>query len=372
MIIEVKVSEFKKKVARSLGVVQAKAIIPALSRVKLEVDGKGHAVMSASDLASSVIQSTDVTLKSTEPGTILLPAKMVDHMVGHLKGDAPLTISTEGNTIHLKAGNFKGKLAGLSVDQFPLIEAQPPIKYTLNREALVGVISKVEAAAPTKAGRHSVTSIQIESNATGLRAVASDGFRIAIADAPGAGGGEFTIQLPKSVLGLIKDIPNVNGVVSLAESETNFFFVAGDEQVLVRKPMTKFPPYQKALALANFKTSFKASVDDFKYVLEGVSATVDGKVPAVVLNADGTNVFLHATNEESNYSEETLITPVAGPAVTTKINPAFFNDFLGQAAGEVTVELIDTRSLIRLSNGANYRYLVMPLLPDTPKEQAAK
>ncbi len=355
MKIEVKVSEFKKKVARSLGVIQAKAIIPAFSKVKLEVIAGQPAKMSASDLTASVIQTADVTVKANGEGIILLPAKVVDNMMGNLEGDV-LTIETDGDSILLKSKGFKAKLAGMPASQFPAIEQKPATKFSVNNGALRNVISKVEAAAPTKAGRHSVTSIQIESTAAGLRAVASDGFRIAIADVLGAGAGEFVIQLPKSVLGLIKAIPG--DVVELSESETNFFFSSGAEQVLVRKPMTKFPPYQKALNLAKFNTDFKLDAEILRRAISGVSATIDGKAPAITISVDGMGLTLSSSNEEGS-SEQELTVPVNGVPNTARINQTFINDFLGQAEGEISVQLVDAKNLVKFSNGG----LVSSLAP---------
>lgn len=368
MKIDVQASELAKKIQRALGVVQSKVTIPVLAFVKVEVLSVNEAKISGSDLGMSMIQTVDITLKSEQAGTLLLPAKKISEIIANVPSNAVVSIDDEGGVLNIKAGKYKGKIPTVAANLFPAIEARPETQFVINKAALKSVIEKVEVAAPTKAGRHSVASILLESNATTLRAVASDGFRIAIADQAGAGGGEFSIQLPKTLLGVLKEIPGVG--VQFSESETNFFFLGEKEQILIRKPTTKFPAYQKALGMVGFVTTAEIPVPMFKQAIAVVNPVTDSKNPSVFLTFGGGAEMTVSSASTEGEAEDTVDIKFQGQPNKVKLNQNFILDFLNQAEGSATVQVINETSLVKLTNGEGFTYLVMPLLPEV--KEAAK
>ena len=135
--------------------------------------------------------------------------------------------------------------------------------------------------------------------------------------------------------------------------------------------MHKFPPYQRALGIAEFNTEVKVQTSELKDGLREVGATVDGKRPEVVLTVSESGVRLRTSEEEGGASETEVAATVSGIPNEVKLNPRFIDDFLSQAEGEITVQIMGADKLVKFSNGPNYIYLVMPNLPKEPKKEVA-
>lgn len=189
--------------------------------------------------------------------------------------------------------------------------------------ALDQLLRRVKKAVPRRAGRHSVTSIKFESDGTKIRAVASDGWRIAIAEA--------------------------------------------------RVPMTKFPPYGRAAALSNFRTTVTFSAHSLRTALFHLKPAIDRTIPSVTFHISKSQVRIAAGNAETVLAGA----KVSGKNNKVKINPAFINDFLSPVSdklyaggvsiptlAEVTMEIANQTTPVRLSNGPEYVHLIMPCLPE--------
>ena len=362
MKITVKVSELKKKMDRALGVIPSKATIPVLANVKIEVLSANQALISGSDLGMSMIQSVEIALVSDQAGALLLPVKTVADILAPLVSDAQVVIETEGETITLKCAKLKVKLPGTPLAQFPAIEPKPETQFHIKTSALKEIIARVEYAAPAKGGRQSVPSVLLESNDTTLQAVATDGFRIAIAKVAGAGAGTFSIQLPKTLLGLLKELPGE--AIAFAESENNFFFVGDGEQILIRKPNTKFPPYQRVL-VQEYTTEATLPVPSLSTLLAEITPVLDKDNPAVNVTVAGGELTMYGSSSLVGEAEDSVpvtVDPTLAADNKVRLNPRFIQDFLGQAEGKVTVSLLAANKLVKFSNEKNdYLYFVMPM-----------
>ena len=367
MKITVRINEFKRLLEEARRVIQPKPIIPALGRVKVDVFSNKRATVSCGDLATYLIQPFEVV--DGDAGSFLLHAKKAyDFLKGYKDGTA--TIEADGKHSIIKVGKATAKVAGLDVNQFPPVEAMPEVKFEISLKFFKRLLERVERACPDEPGRHSVTSVKFEGDGRRLRAVASDGFRIAIAEAP-CDCAEFAFQIPKSCLPPLKR--REGKVFQFAQSEIDFFFRTEHGVITqVRKPLTKFPPYQKVLAMTNFKTEVKIQASDLKDALREVRATVDGKRPAFVLTVSESGLRLRTSEEEGGASETEVAATISGIPNEVELNHNFINDFLSQAEGEITVQFIGRKELVKFSNGPNYIYIMPLFLPDELKKVAAK
>ncbi|HKW34428.1 MAG TPA: hypothetical protein VJN92_15565 [Candidatus Acidoferrum sp.] len=364
MKITVKVNEFKRLLEEARAVIPKKPIPSSLVCVKVDVNDAKQATLSASNLTMSIFQAFEVVDGDT--GSFLLHAKEAHAFLKRHK-DGTATVEVDAKHVTIKIGQASMKIKAMAVDQFPALESMPEVKYTFSLKFFKRILAKVEAAVPDKAGRHSVPTVKIESDGSKLRAVASDGYRIAIADAP-CDGGVFELQIQKMCLPVFKR--REGAWFHFAESDTNFFFRTEGVVLSIRKPQTKFPPVQKALSMANFKTEFKISAGSFKEALRQVETTVHGKVPGIHLMISEQGLRLKSADDEGGESETQVPAAVTGTANSTRLNLQFIDEFLSQAEGDVLVQFIDRNSLVKFSNGPNYIYLVMPLLPDKCEEAA--
>ncbi|VVB51620.1 Uncharacterised protein [uncultured archaeon] len=372
MKIQVKANELAKKLQRALGVIPAKPTIPVLAYVKLETTSATTATLSALDLGMAIIQTISVALVSTELGTILLPARVLSQLLAPLPSDAVVTIENQDKTIVVKSGKLlkEAKLPGMDVALFPAIDPRPATTANFNSAAFKKVIGRAEFAAPTKQGRSTVPSVLLESTAAYLRGVATDGARVAVADVKGAGAGELSIQLPKSFLAVLKEI--TGEVIQFSQSENNLFFATESETMFVRVPTTKFPPYQKVLAFADYVSEFDIAVPSFKTSLDIIAVTADSKAPAVVVTATAEELNLASSSAADGMTDSAVDIKLQGPANKARVNLSFVNEFLGQCEGSVKVQMSNPTSPVRITSGDDYQYFIMPMLEQAPATEEKK
>lgn len=361
MKIKVVVKELQRKMQRSLSVIQAKITIPALENVKIDVLSVNKAIISGSDLGMSMIQSVDVVLQSDSLGSMLLPAKRLAAVLAVLPSEAEVILESDGVTpTQVSCGKkFKAVIPAVSTALFPAIEQMPEAQFTINNAALKLIIARTEFAAPSKGGRTAVPSVLIESTATLLRGAATDGFRIAVADVPGAGAGEFTIQLPKTVLGVLKELPGA--VVTFSKTENSLFFNGDGEQILVRQPQTQFPPYQRAFA-QKYVTELNVPVPTLKSMIEIVSPFMDSDVSAVNVSAADGELYMVAESALTGTGTAQETVAQTGVANKLRMNPKFVLEFLSQVEDTVKLELSTERTLAKFTNAkGDYQYFIMPM-----------
>jgi DNA polymerase III sliding clamp (beta) subunit (PCNA family) len=374
MKIQVKAGVLLKKLQRALTVIPSKPTIPALGFAKVDVINATSATISGSDLGMSIVTSVDIELKSNEVGSFLLPAKSVAAQLALVPSDANVTIDVQGTTLFISAGKIlnKAKFATPTVSVFPAVETAPKATNNFNAAALKKVVGRVECAAPTKQGARATASVLIESSDTNLRAVASDGGRIAVADYNGAGAGIISFQIPKNFLPLLKDI--TGDVIGFSQSETNYFFQSNGEQLLIRIPTTKFPAYAPIFKGLDekFKTNLSLAVPSLQSAVAIASVTSEEKTSAIYLSTTADEVSVSSTNVEGE-TESVLETAVTGDAQSkVKLNKNFIQDFLGQSEGQAQVQFINGQSLVKFSNGPDYQYLLMPLTEKSEEKEEKK
>ena len=370
MKVIVRVNEFKRVLEEARFVVIPSPTDhfippPVLYYVKIDVNSDKTATIARDSISMSLVQSFEVVDGST--CSFLLPTKQVhDFLKRHVDGTA--TIETDDKNVILKVGASTGRFSSMAVRDFPQIETMPESKYTVSLKFLKRLMTQVESACPEKPGRQSVASVKLESDGTKLRAVASDGYRIAIADALGDFG-PFDFQIPKNIVPVLKRREGPK--VEIAESATNFFFRTESVVVRFNKPVTTFPVCQKALNLDGFKGTVKVASKDLKSAILKLKTTHDEKAPAVTFEVSAGCLHLTSTRLDASGSDSLEVETHGEPGTFT-LNPNFVLDCLSQMEGEVTIEYIDARKLVRLSAGSNYRHLIQTLIPITPPKTVPK
>lgn len=369
MKITLATKELSRALAKAIAVVQSKVTIPVLSNIKLDFNGVS-ATISASDLGQSIVATLPILSADADAGSVLLPARKLQEILGAATAEQ-ITIDQNGEQVSIKIGKYTAKIRVTSPSAFPVIPTAPPTKYVLNLGVLKSLIDKVEVVVPSKEGRYAQTVIQLERTGTTLRAVATDGYRITVADAVEGGNGDFTLLLTKAILPVIKDM--AGDVVEFSESDNHYFYTVPNLVVLSNKPSQKFPDYKPALT-NSFKTNVVVPVADLQSAIARVLAFVDSENAQMTFSVDATSGELNLSSASDDGNADDQITAkMEGIPNTARLNPTYVQDFLSKSTGDVIVEFISEKKLVRLSNGTTFQSLVMPMRDpaETKKEEAA-
>jgi len=348
-----------------MGVVEKRQTMAVLNNLLFEVTSDGL-TLTGSD--SEVELRSKVPLNLAEPGELTVPARKLFDLVRSLGDGTELQFSKQAERLVMKAGRSRFTLATLAAVEFPSTDVGEVI-FTLSiaQKALKEVLERVAFAMAVSDVRYYLNGMLFEVRGSGLRCVATDGHRLAIADTQSELGGlsvERQIILPrKGVLELQKLLEGVDEPVSLAFSRNHVRAQVGASQFTSKLIEGKFPDYEAVIPIGAEK---KAVVEReaLRTALQRAAILANEKYRGVRLELVAKTLRVSAQNpeQEEAYEELNAETDVSGISVGFNVN--YLLDAISALDGEsLTLALRDSNSSGLLTGGAGgrIRHVVMPL-----------
>ncbi len=201
-----------KALAHAQGVVEKRNTIPILANVLLKAE-KGALHLSATDMELEIVET--VRADVAQPGATTAPAAMLYDIVRKLPegSDVELDCPAGKDQLTIKAGRSHFKLGCLPVDDFPqMAGGELPHSIKLSVDSLIHLIDRTKFAMSTEETRYYLNGIYLHAATSHgtkvLRAVATDGHRLARMEVPLPEGGEGMpgIILPRKAVGEIRKL----------------------------------------------------------------------------------------------------------------------------------------------------------------------
>src|SRR6201999_4499197 len=181
---------------RALGHVQSaverRNTIPILSNVLLSAE-RDRLTFSATDLDLEIID--EAFAQVDQPGQITAPAHTLYEIVRKLPEGADVSLSFTGEDPRLtvSAGRSRFNLPVLPAGDFPVMSSEGlSARISIDTNDLIRLIDKTRFAISTEETRYYLNGLYlhtvVENGVTKLRAVATDGHRLALAEMPAPDG----------------------------------------------------------------------------------------------------------------------------------------------------------------------------------------
>ncbi len=358
---------------KSLGhvqnVVERRNTIPILSNVKLNA-GDGKLSLNATDMDLDIVDATAAEV--SEPGETTAPAHTLYEIVRKLPDGAEVELdATAGDgQMVLRSGRSRFTLSCLPAGEFPVMSGgELPVSFDLAALELKDLIDKTRFAISTEETRYYLNGIYLhaaENSAPVLRAVATDGHRLASAEADlpnGAGEMPGVIIPRKTVQELHKLIEETEAEirVSMSDAKIQFSF---DGVVLTSKLIDgTFPDYERVIPQGNDK-DLKVERKAFGDAVDRVSAISTEKSRAVKLTMEAGKLVLSASSPESGSATDELETDYAGERLEIGFNSAYLLEIMRQVEGDtINMSMSDAASptIIREEGDDSALYVLMPM-----------
>jgi DNA polymerase-3 subunit beta len=350
-------------------VVERRNTIPILANVLLRAEGNELA-LKATDLDLEIVERVPAEVE--QGGAATVPAHMLYDIVRKLPDGAEISLDTgSGQTMALKAGRARFSLQMLPDADFPDLQTGDlPISFTVPAELLKRLIDRTQFAISTEETRYYLNGIYFHVVGAGgearLRAVATDGHRLAKAEAPAPEGsiGMPGIILPRKTVGEIQKLlerPDAEVTVSLSDSKLR---LAMGDLVLTSKLIDgTFPDYERVIPKANDKvlTLDKA---DFERAVDRVSTVSSDRGRAVKLSLADDRMVLAVNNPDSGSATDEIPVDYGADPLEIGFNSRYLLDIAGQLTTENAIfRLADPGSptLIEGSGEADALYVLMPM-----------
>jgi DNA polymerase-3 subunit beta len=350
-------------------VVERRNTIPILANVLLRADGS-ELSLKATDLDMEIVDRVPAAVDQAGASTV--PAHMLYDIVRKLPDGSEIELDTSsGQTMALKAGRARFSLQMLPDADFPDLNAgELPFAFTLPSEALKRLIDRTQFAISTEETRYYLNGIYFhvigEGGQARLRAVATDGHRLAKAELPAPAGsaGMPGLIVPRKTVGEVqKLIENPDSEVAVALSETKIRFSIGDLVLTSKLIDGTFPDYERVIPKANDK-ELKVDKADFERAVDRVSTVSSDRGRAVKLSLSEDKMVLAVNNPDSGSATDELPVEYGSEPMEIGFNSKYLMDIAGQlTTGDAVFRLADSGSptLIQDAGDADALYVLMPM-----------
>ena len=301
---------------RALGhvtsVVERRTTIPILSNVLLKASDRALQ-FKATDLEREVSDAAPADI--SQSGAATVPAHVLHEIVRKLADGAQVEITRdpEKERLSLRSGHSRFTLQTLAPEDFPdLAAGEFAHKFEIAAKDLKRLIDKTRFAISTEETRYYLNGIYLHTAQRGkeqtLRAVATDGHRLAQAELPapkGANGMAGIILPRKTVHELHRLIEESDSSVSVAVSAAKARFEIGTITLTSKLIDGTFPDYGRVIPKANDK-QLKVPNAEFIKAVDRVSTIASERGRAIKLNINGDKLVLSVNNPEGGSATEEI------------------------------------------------------------------
>ena len=346
-----------------IGVVERRQTMPVLANVLLIARGDKLTV-TGTDLEVELVAAATVTVQ--QPGDVTVPGRKLLEIMRTLPEKATVSLVREAERVVVKAGRSRFTLSSLPASEFPVIEeinAKQVIR--VGREHFRRLIEKTHFAMAQQDVRYYLNGTLIETSGKTLRAVATDGHRLSMAEtelAEATEGSQQVIVPRKGILELQRILAG-DGELELSIGSNHVRAQIGDIRFTSKLIDGKFPEYGRVIP-AKPPFAMSAGRDALRQALQRTSILSNEKYRGVRLTF-GTNLLtIQAHNPEQEEAEDQIEVGYTGTEMEIGFNVTYLLDALAAVdVDTVEVALTDSNSscLIRTPGDNSVKFVVMPM-----------
>src|SRR5450432_3465759 len=360
-----KVTVERAQLLKSLGhvhrVVERRNTIPILGNVLIRAEN-ARLSLKATDLDLEVTET--LAAETSTGGSTTVPAHMFYDIVRKLPDG-------DHSVLAIRAGRSRFTLQTLPENDFPdLAAGDMTHSFTLAAPDMKRLIDRTQFAISTEETRYYLNGIYLHTagsaKAATLRAVATDGHRLAQIDLPLPKGAEGMpgVIVPRKTVGEVQRLIEDNEAEVLIElSLGKIRFTLGNVVLTSKLIDGTFPDYGRVIPQNNDKELI-VDKKDFEAAVDRVSTISSERGRAVKLALSAGKLVLSVTNPDSGSATEELEVEYASEALDIGFNSRYLLDIAAQIEGEVAVlRLADPGSptLVQDKDAKGALYVLMPM-----------
>lgn len=347
------------------GVVERRQTLPVLSNVLLVVEGQ-QLSLTGTDLEVELVGRVSLD-EPAEPGEITVPARKLMDICKSLPNDALIDIRVDDQKLLVKAGRSRFSLSTLPANDFPTVEEGPgSLTLSLSQSRLRRLIERTSFAMAQQDVRYYLNGMLLEVQTGILRAVATDGHRLAMCSM--AAEIEQTerhqVIVPrKGILELARLLTEQDANVSIILGQHHIRATTGEFTFTSKLVDGKFPDYERVLP----RGGDKLVVADRQGLREAFSRTAilsNEKYRGIRLQLVAGLLKIQANNPEQEEAEEEIAVDYNGSQLEIGFNVSYLLDVLGvMTTDQVRLILSDSNSsaLVQEADNDDSAYVVMPM-----------
>ncbi|MDG1212156.1 MAG: DNA polymerase III subunit beta [Paracoccaceae bacterium] len=369
MKVSIERAALLKAMSRAQGVVERRTTIPILSNVLIEAEGD-KVSFRATDLDIEILESLPAMVE--QAGATTIPAHTLHEIARKLPDGAMISLTEEPGEgrLQVSAGRAQFTLPTLPKEDFPVMaSSEYDVNYAITSPILRRLFEKANFAISTEETRYYLNGIYlhtIEEDGSKLRAVATDGHRLARIDTdlpPGAAGAPGVIVPRKTVGELRKLLENDEARINVSVSETKIRFAAEGLTLTSKVIDGTFPDYTRVIPQGNTKR-LEVDAAEFAKTVDRVSTVSAERSRAVKLSLEEDRLTLSVNAPDSGSATDEVAVAYSDEAMEIGFNAKYLLEIASQVDHENAVMMFNgpgDPTLVREGDDDSAIYVVMPM-----------
>lgn len=346
-------------------VVERRNTIPILSNVLMSA-ADGKVTLVATDLDIEVSEDTAADVNA--PGQITAPAHTLYDIARKLPDGAQVSLQINADDrLDIDAGRSHFTLPLLPSGDFPKMTADGfTHNFVLKAPELRRLIDKTRFAISTEETRYYLNGIYVHAHDGALRAVATDGHRLALAemDLPAGGEGLPGVIIPRKTVAEIRRlIDGGEADVAISVSEAKIRFHYGSAVLTSKLIDGTFPDYERVIPKGNEK---ELTIDNkvFADAVDRVATISAEKSRSIKVSLTQDSLALTVNNPESGNAHEELMVDYSAEPLEIGFNAKYLLDVANQIEGRDATFFLDSPAspaLVKDAEDPGALFVLMPL-----------
>tara|TARA_R110002049_G_scaffold20717_29_gene76082 strand:- start:195 stop:1292 length:1098 start_codon:yes stop_codon:yes gene_type:complete len=346
-----------------IGVVERRQTMPILSNVLL-VARDGELSVTATDLEVELVARAEVNVESG--GEITVSGRKLLDICKALPDGADIQLAVSGEKVSVRSGRSKFSLTTLPAAEFPTVEdIKAGQTITVPQEVLSKLIEKTHFSMAQQDVRYYLNGMLLEAHEHHLRAVATDGHRLALCQAKldGVKLKEQQVIVPRKGVLELQRLLCGDGDVNIELGENHVRIALGGIRFTSKLIDGRFPEYERVIPQES-SNELVADKELFRSALQRTAILSNEKYRGIRLIIRDSGVVLQAHNPEQEEAEEEVEVEYSGDDIEIGFNVNYLLDAIGAVEGdEVTLSVVDSNSscLVREPGNPDRKFVVMPM-----------
>jgi len=350
-------------ISQVVGVVERRQTLPVLGNFLFEADQDGLQI-TGSDMEVEMVGVASAEV--AQPGSVTVPARKLVDICKALPDGARLNIQLNGEKLALHASKSRFTLATLPAEEFPSSSsADDADSLTVSEQSLGWLLDKTSFAMANQDVRQYLNGLLLEFRNGMLRAVATDGHRLALAEfeADVSGDGRSLILPRKGVMELSRILSGEDEPVEVRLGG-NYFQVKRRGLTLTSKLIDgRFPDYDAVIPISQDK-AMTVERRVFIQALQRAAILSNEKYRGVRIESGEGSIRIIAHNPQQEEATEEIEAEHNFDGLVVGFNVNYLLDALGAIDGDrarLALKSADSSCLITAAEGDHVRQVVMPL-----------
>ncbi|HMM54079.1 MAG TPA: DNA polymerase III subunit beta [Candidatus Desulfobacillus sp.] len=347
------------------GIVEKRHTLPILSNVLIEKDGEFLTLLTT-DIEIQ-IRTQAAGAAGTEKTAVTVSARKLQDILRSLPDGLDVSLETSDKRMQVRAGKSRFSLQTLPAEDYPRMApgGEQQVELKLTQKQFKRLLGLVQYAMAQQDIRYYLNGLLLVVTGDELRAVATDGHRLAFASERLAETQpRCEVILPrKAVLELSRLLADNDDAVdiSLASSQARFRF--GGVELVSKLIDGKFPEYERVIPQNHNKLVSVPRITLLQS-LHRAAILTNEKFRGVRLVLAPGSLKIISSNTDQEEAQEEIEIDYDAEAIDIGFNVTYLLDVLNNVSNDsIEVRLADANSsaLITLPGNDSFKYVVMPM-----------